>query len=84
MKTTISTSILAGAFVLTSSLAAFAGGCNYGHNVTAKADAIPTEETIANIADESQVLDTGQISVATIDCSITPDAAECANTSATN
>ncbi len=72
MKHPITTTVLAGTFVLAGTLSAFAGGCNYGHSV---------QETVADLADDSKVLTTGQISVAQIDCVATPDAPECAQTS---
>ena len=67
MKTTILTAaLLAG-----TSLAAYAEGCGWGHaaqEVTAQAE---------TLSDDSQVLTTGQISVAGVDCAATPDAADC-------
>lgn len=71
MKLPISTTLLAGSFVLAGSLSAFAGGCNYGHSM---------KDAVADLSDDSKVLTTGQISVAQIDCTTTPDAPECAPT----
>lgn len=76
MKTTISTSLLAAGLFAATSMSAWAGGCNSGH-VSAEAET-PMVEQMATMADTDQVLTTGQISVAGIDCATTPDAAECA------
>lgn len=79
MKNAFSTTLLAGGFLAASTLSAFAGGCNWGHakNVTASAETQAIPEQVATILDENQVLDTGHISVAQVDCAATPDAAEC-------
>jgi len=71
MKTTILTAVL----LAGTSLSAYAEGCNWGHakDMTAQAE---------TLSDDSQVLTTGQISVAGVDCTATPDAAECVQASA--
>jgi len=72
MKTTILTvAILAG-----TTLTAYAEGCGWGHM---KQDMTAQAETLS---DDSQVLTTDQISVAGVDCSVTPDAPECTQSTA--
>ncbi len=68
------TIVLSAALLAGTSMSAFAEGCNYGHYAV--------EDQLAAVADDSQVLTTGQISVAGVDCAVTPDAAECVAASA--
>jgi len=86
MKNAFSTTLLAGAFVATSALSAFAGGCNgWGHSsdVSASVETQTIPDQVAEVVNDSQVLDTGLISVAQIDCTANADAAECINTADT-
>jgi len=61
---------LTAALLAGTSLSAYAEGCGWGH----VKDTVAQAETLS---DDSQVLTTGQISVAGVDCVATPDAAEC-------
>lgn len=86
MKNAFSTTLLAGAFVATSALSAFAGGCSgWGHSsdVSASVETQSIPEQVAEVVDDNQILDTGMISVARIDCTANADADECNTTADT-
>lgn len=73
------TAILTAVFVAGTSLSAFAEGCSgWGHDAAQLAS---VETQVETLADDSQVLTTGQISVASVDCAATPGAADCVNVS---
>jgi|GEM_PF-3422331 len=67
------TIVLSTALLASTSLSAFAQGCNSEHY----AQPMAVQDQVAAVADDSQVLTTGQISVAGVDCTATPNAAEC-------
>ena len=75
MKSLLNVVCLSTGIVAMSSVAALAEGCNWGHSAK-------VQDQLAAVADDSQVLSTGQISVAQVDCTASPDAPECAVQSA--
>ncbi len=74
--------ILTAALLVGTSAGVYAQGCNSDHYASEPV----MQDQLAKITDDSQVLTTGQISVAGVDCVATPDAAECTamSTPATN
>ena len=78
MTKTFSTSLIAAGFLAATSGIAFAEGCGWGHSAEMTAQApITVEETVTAMTGESQVLTTGQISMAGVDCTATPEAPQC-------
>ena len=75
MKRSIATSLLAAGLLGIASTSAWAEGCNSEH-YSAQKDA-PMLEEMATVTDTDQVLTSGQMSVAGVDCAATPNAAEC-------